>query len=164
MLIVGVVGKDGSIEGILSSRIVTDGTDSTNRIIHMIAESRFKEQIRIVALNGIALAGLNVVDVPALERKLGVKVAIMTRNRPRPTKLLIALKTFAKLKEKSVERRVALVKEQAKIKPVNVNGFYMQSTLERYEASAFATKLYDALRLSHLISSGISNGESTGRV
>ncbi|MDE1868683.1 MAG: DUF99 family protein [Candidatus Micrarchaeota archaeon] len=163
-LIVGVIGKDGTVEGILSSKIKTDGTDSTSKIIRMIAESRFREQIRIVALNGIALAGLNVVDIPRLEKMLGVQAVIITRSRPRPKKLLLALRTFAKLSGQNVDRRIALVRGRAKVKPVNAKGIFIQSTLERHETVSFAAKLYDATRLSHLISSGVSKGESTGRV
>lgn len=160
-LIVGVIGKDKTIEGILSSRIRTDGTDSTAKIIAMIAGSRFREQIKIVALNGIALAGLNVVDVGRLEKRLGVPTVVITRHRPRPSKLIVALKT---LKNRDVSKRISIVKEQAKTKPVLVDGLYMQSMLEPQDASAFGAKLYAAMRLSHLIASGVTNGVSTGRV
>ncbi|MGI0133471.1 MAG: DUF99 family protein [Candidatus Micrarchaeaceae archaeon] len=163
-LIVGVVGKDGSIEGILSSRIRTDGTDSTRKIIKMVEDSRFRDQIRIIALNGIALAGLNVVDIPMLEKKLRVRAVVITRDRPRPAKLLLALGTFSRLRKNDVSKRVQIVEDQAKIKPVRITGLYMQSTLEPHDARTFAPMIYDATRLSHLIASGVSKGESAGRV
>lgn len=163
-LLVGVVARDNKIEGILSGSIAVNGEDSTQRIISMISKTRFKEQIKIVALNGVAIAGLNVVDVQRLEGKLGVETIVFTRARPDPRKLVHALRAFARKNGIDPKERIALVKTQAKRKPESVDGFHMQCLLKSYELKPFAAQSYEMLRIAHLIASGIETGESRGRI
>jgi hypothetical protein len=163
-LMVGVIGRDGVIEGVLSDRIETDGNDATGRIIRMVRKSRFREQVRIVAMNGIALAGLNVVDIPKLEKALGVKAVVLTRGMPRPMKLIRALKEFQRITKTDVKERIGLVREQAKIRPIMVGGFHLQSTVEEGEIKRVAGTAYEMLRIAHLIARGVETGESKGRI
>ena len=163
-LIVGVVGRDGVIEGVLSSSMEVDGDDSTARIIRMVRTSRFSEQIRLVALNGIALAGLNVVNVPQLEKALKVKAVVLTRGRPRPRLLVRALNEFSKVSGKDVGGRISLVKEQAKTESVIAYGFHLQSSIDGSEIKKLAKPIYETLRVAHLIARGVVTGESRGRI
>lgn len=163
-LMVGVIGRDRVIEGILSERIETDGDDATEKIIRMVRKSRFREQVRAVALNGIALAGLNVVDVPKMEKTLKIKTVVLTRGMPRPSKLILALNRFSKTNKRDVRDRIALVKEQAKTTTVKVGGFHLQSAIEKGEISKFANTVYEMLRVAHLIARGVETGESKGRI
>ena len=163
-LIVGVVGRNGVIEGVLSSSIEVDGKDSTASIVKMIDRSRFKEQIRLVALNGIALAGLNVVEIPRLEKALKIKTVVLTRGKPRPRLLVHALDEFAHESGKDVKRRIALVNEQAKIGSVLSAGFHLQSAIEEPEIRRLAKPIYEMLRIAHLIARGVETGESKGRI
>ena len=141
--------------------------DATQSIIRMISKTRFKEQIRIVALNGVAIAGLNVIDIQKLERELNVETIVFTRAKPDPKKLVHALNAFAKkngMKAAEKKDRVSLVREQAKRKPESVEGFHIQCMLKSYELKAFAMQSYEMLRIAHLIASGIETGESRGRI
>jgi hypothetical protein len=133
-------------------------------ITRMVRASRFKEQVRIVALNGIALAGLNVVDIPRLEKALKIKVAVLTRGKPRPRLLVRALNGFSRISGKDVKERIALVRDRAKIKPVKAAGFYLQSTVEKGEMGSVAGSAYGMLRIAHLIARGVETGESKGRI
>lgn len=163
-LIVGIVAREGKIEGILSSSVAVNGEDATKRITSMIAGSRFGEQAKIVALTGIAIAGLNVVDVPALEKALNANTIVFTRARPEPKKLVYALIAFAKKSGTKVKERIALVRKQAKRKTFSVEGFHLQSTMEKHELSAFAAQTFEMLRIAHLVASGMETGESRGRI
>ncbi len=163
-LIVGVVGRDGVIEGVLSGNVEVDGEDSTARIIKMVKRSRFGNQIRLVVLNGIALAGLNVVDVPRLERVLKIKAVVLTRNRPRPSLLVRALDRFSKENGKDVKERIALVEEQAKVESALSFGFHLQSSVEKAEIRKLAKPMFEILRVAHLIARGVETGESKGRI
>jgi uncharacterized protein len=163
-LIVGVVGRNGVIEGILSSSIEVDGKDSALSIIRMVNSSRFKEQIKLVVLNGIALAGLNVVDIPRLENALKIKTVVLTRGKPRPMLLVRALNEFSHESGKEVRERIALVKEQAERESVLSNGFHLQSTIEEPEIRRLVKSIYEMLRVAHLIARGVETGESKGRI
>lgn len=163
-MMIGIVAREHYIEGILSNSVEVNGKDATARIIRMIATSRFREQIKIVVLNGIALAGLNVVDTEELEKSLKIKYIVFTRKKPSPKKLIHALDQFGKKNKIDVKDRISIIKSHAKIKPVAVDNFHLQSTLDKTDIKNFADKAYEALRIAHLIASGVDRGESKGRV
>lgn len=163
-LLVGVIGRDNTIEGVLSGTVRVDGEDSADRISRMIKGSRFREQVRIVALNGIAIAGLNVVDIPDLEKALKVNVIVLTRGKPRPAKLIRALNEYPRLTKTNVKNRIALIKAQAKVNHVANEGFHLESSMERGELRKFAKVAYEMLRIAHLVARGVDSGESKGRI
>ncbi|MEM0149565.1 MAG: DUF99 family protein [Candidatus Micrarchaeaceae archaeon] len=161
--IVAVVAKKDEVEGILSSRIGINATDSTAAILKMIARSRFRDQIKLVVLNGIALAGLNIVDAERLKAK-GLELMVITRHKPRPPKLVYALNTYARKSKVPVGERIKIVKNFAKWKLEKISGFYVKSTMQRSDYTQIYEHALGMLRLSHLIASGISKGESKGRM
>ncbi|MGC8669802.1 MAG: DUF99 family protein [Candidatus Micrarchaeia archaeon] len=162
-VLIAVIAKKSEVEGVLSSTVAINGTDSSNKILEMIKKSRFGNQVRLVVLNGIALAGLNVVDATKLSKN-GFEVMVITRHKPRPSKLVHALSVFAKKSKVDVEERKGIVRDFAKNKPLHANGFYVQSMLNENNAIALSGYAIGALRLAHMIASGISKGESKGRI
>ncbi len=60
VLVVGIVGREGTIEGVLSFRVDADGSDATERLSATIQKTRFRDQIKLIALNGVTLAGPDV--------------------------------------------------------------------------------------------------------
>ncbi len=163
-ILVGIVGRSNTtIEGVLSSKVTVDGTDATSSMITMLLRSRFKDQVRVVALNGIAVAGLNVVDVDKLEAGLGVKVLIMAKSRPRTPKLALALKAFSKKSGADVSGRLAILKN-AHGNTVFNDGMYVQSRCVAGEIAAVLGSSRELLRIAHIIASGLSSGESSGRM
>lgn len=162
VLVACVIARDSLIEGVLSCSVQVDGTDATTRITSMIRKSRFREQVRLLALNGVAIAGLNVVDAGRIARSLGVEFAIVTRKRPRKSLLIRALRRLSYETGMPVESRIALVDEIAKVRRVRLNRMFVQaSTVMDKELSGYA---FSALRVAHLVASGISKGESKGRI
>ncbi|MDE1865643.1 MAG: DUF99 family protein [Candidatus Micrarchaeota archaeon] len=157
VLLVGVVSKQGQVEGILSGRIRTDGDDSARTIEGLVSGSRFRDQVKIVALNGVALAGLNVVDLKHLKSK-GYEHVILTRSRQRHSLLIRAIR-LNKGRNTNKER---LVREQAEIRQLRAGDFYIRASTAL--PKVMVREIYEALRLSHMISNGISTGESKGRI
>jgi endonuclease V-like protein UPF0215 family len=145
------------VEGIVAGKIKTDGEDSTATILKLVAESRFRDQIKLMALNGVALAGLNVVDLKAI-RAAGYDYMVLTRSRQRPNLLIRAIR----LNKGKGSKQEPLVREHAKVKQREIGGFYLRSSAP--VPKGMMIQAFDALRLSHMISSGISTGESKGRI
>ncbi len=110
VLLVGVVARQGQVEGILSGRIMTDGDDSTKIMLKLVSGSRFRDQVKLIALNGVALAGLNIVDLGLLKQR-GYEYAVLTRYRQRPSLLIRAIRLNG---GKNTEKE-RLVNEQAAI-------------------------------------------------
>lgn len=168
VLIVGAVYRNGIVEGVLSTFITKDGTDSTIKLSRMVSKSRFLQQIRIIIIHGTMMAGLNVVDIHSLSRKLGIPVIAVTKRRPNMERVYNALKkssirTFnaKKMIIEKAERAARFSKANIKgetyfIQPAGIDAREAEKTLNRFGVGA--------LRLAHIIGSGIIKGESSGRI
>jgi endonuclease V-like protein UPF0215 family len=90
--IVGVIFRENNLEGVITSKVKKDGKDATNKIIKMIKNSKFKDQIRIVVVHSLMLAGFNVVDLEKIEKDLDVIAIAVEKTRPSKTKVKKSLK------------------------------------------------------------------------
>lgn len=163
-LLIGIVSRRGYIEGVLSSIVSVDGTDSTKTIAQMLNNSKFRDQVRLVVLNGVGVAGLNILDIWKFEKITKTKVLSITRNRPRPALLIKALKAFSKAENKDVGERIALVEKLKVIETIKAKGFYAQTLLKKEDAVKFIPEAYEIIRISHLVARGVGSGESKGRI
>ncbi len=163
-LLVGVISRKKVIEGVVSTSVAVDGTDSADRIAKMINGSRFGEQIRILLLNGLGIAGLNILDIQEFEKLCRVKVLSITRRKPRPLLLIKALKAFSKQEKVDVDERVDAVRRFSRINCFKIKGFYIQTSMDRGSASNFVDEAFERVRLAHLIARGVATGESRGRM
>ena len=58
--VIGVVMRGNSyIEGVLKAEIEVDGIDATPTIINLINRTRYRKQLKVIMLDGIALGGFN---------------------------------------------------------------------------------------------------------
>jgi uncharacterized protein len=80
--IVGVVFAGPRLDGVISGRVRRDGANAARVMARMIAECRFAAHLQLVMLQGIAVAGFNVVDVLALHEQTGLPVLVVARKRP----------------------------------------------------------------------------------
>jgi endonuclease V-like protein UPF0215 family len=163
-ILIGVIFRNGYIEGLLSTSITANGTDSTARIISMVKRSRFGDQIRILLLNGIALAGLNIIDPIKLEKRLSSKVVLLNKRKQNAAELVNALNEFSRRTKANVDNRKAIVERSRNMNTLKVNGLHMQSSIEENYLKRFAETAFKALRVAHIIARGVSTGESKGRL
>jgi endonuclease V-like protein UPF0215 family len=162
-VVFGIIIRSGIIEGALSTRVDVNGCDGTRKILHMISRSRFKAQIKAIALNGIAIAGLNIIDVKKLEDKLGIRVFVITRKKPRVAKLVHALEKFSAANGLESGAQVKIIKDFSKNNPRRLGAFYVQgSSID--DAKNIAPMLFEAVRASHIIARAAAAGESKGRI
>ena len=162
-LLVGVVARPDIIEGVLSFNVTVDGDDSTQIIINKVKGSRFYDQIRLIAINGNTVAGMNVVDIGEVSKKLKMPLVAITRKRPHPGKLKLSIK---KACPKNYKTKAAILERTAKNASVaRIGGYYVQfAGAKRVELRKHVSSCADLLRLAHIIASGISSGESRGRL
>ncbi len=164
VLLVGTVCSRTRLDGVLTSRVRRDGANSTRTMVRMIQASQFRDHIRAVLLQGIAVAGFNVVDVRALHEALGVPVLAIVRRPPdydsihralfarvpgaaRKWKLIVAAGTLEKIRDVYVQR-VGITVDHAR---------------ELLAATTLHGNLPEPLRLAHLIAGGVTTGVSRGR-
>ncbi|VVC03961.1 Uncharacterised protein [Candidatus Burarchaeum australiense] len=162
-MLVGVVCRRGEVEGILTSRVTVDGTDATDRIAEMVRSSRFAPQLRCVLLNSIMMGGFNVVNIRKLSDELGMPVIAITRKRPDRLAAGRAIKKhFADWKQRlAIVRRAGRARECGHKYKVylQIAGTGLAQAEEIVEAYGLGP-----LRLANMIASGVTRGESHGRM
>jgi uncharacterized protein len=164
--IVGVVMRGGYLDGVMRSQVKVDGDEATSVVIDIINRSRYKEQIRVLMLNGIALGGFNVVDLEEVNKKTGIPCISITRDRPDYKAMEKVLKT----KFDDWERRWAIIGHDDLMtvdtghKPLYVRAHGIDDN----EAKRFIVRsilrgaLPEPLRIAHIIATALVKGESKG--
>ena len=162
--LVGVVFSGTRLDGVLSSRVRRDGVNSTARMIELVRDSKFAGHVRAVLLQGIAVAGFNVVDVHALSRGLGVPVLVVARRRPD----LGAIRRALRRTGRGAERKWRLIERAGAMEPlrgvfVQRVGLSLSEAGEMLAATTLHGLLPEPLRVAHLVAGGLGTGASRGR-
>lgn len=161
--VAGVVCAGTRFEGLVWGRVRQDGWDATAVLVRLLAGGKFLPQLHLVLLDGIALGGFNVVDLPALARALDRPCAAVMRRPPDLAAMEAALRRLPR-----PDRRLATL---ARAGPVHrLGGFCFQVQGADPEATAGAlARLTDRgavpepLRLAHLVGAAVRTGESGRR-
>lgn len=162
-LVVGTVFRGGSVlDGLVSTIVKIDGRNSTRKIAAMINKSKFKTHLHCIFLDGIAVAGFNVIDLEKLSKLTGIPVIVIIRSYPDYKKIFSALK---KIKQ---EKKTKLI--QKIHKPIKINQIYCQLVSINKERAkkilditCTRSHIPEPLRIAHIIAGGIATGESKGR-
>lgn len=162
--LVGVVCSRTRCDGVLSTRVRRDGRNSTDRMIEVIRSSAFDGHVRAVILQGIAVAGFNVVDVHGLHDALGIPVLVVARRRPNQARIRRALFDAVP----GAARKWRLIEAAGPMEPVrNVFvqrvGLTVPMARDLLAATTLHGNLPEPLRLAHLIAGGVTTGHSRGR-
>ncbi len=162
--VVGAVFSDLRLEGVLTGKVRTDGVNSTRTLVRLVSESKFAPQLQLVLLQGIALAGFNVIDLHQLHESLALPVMVVARRQPRFEKIRAALLG----RVKGGAQKWALIEKLGPMEPVE--GVFVQRVgISQRDAGRVIRKLAvnanipEPLRTAHLIAGGIASGQSRGR-
>ena len=168
-IIVGVVFRGGDfLDGVLKTEVEIDGMDATKKLINLINNSRHKPQLRVIMLNGITVAGFNLIDIKGLYGQTSLPVIVVNRRKPNLKKIEGALKHF-----KDFEDRWNCIKNAGRIYRMKIEKnkylYYQFKGLKRNEVekiirlSCTRSLIPEPLRVAHLIASAMIKGESGGR-
>lgn len=164
VLIVGTVFSGARLEGVLSSRVRRDGINATARIASMVGESRFFPQLDAIMIQGIALAGFNVVDIGQLNRELDRPVLVVSRKQPDLEAIREALHNRVpggRRKWRLIERAGPM--EAVKNLWVQRAGLSIEKARDLIGEHARNGHLPEPLRTAHLIAGGVVTGQSGHR-
>jgi endonuclease V-like protein UPF0215 family len=162
--IIGAVFNGARLEGVLMARVRRDGANATENVASMIEASRFGSSLQAVLLQGITLAGFNVVDLAALSARLDLPVVTVCRRRPdlgRIRRALLDVVPGGKRKWRLIER----VEPPRKCGDVYAQsvGLAWGETVGLIERFAMHSHLPEPLRTAHLIAGALATGESRHR-
>jgi len=154
------------LESVMKTEVAVDGTDATANLAKMINLSRYKDQIEAVMLDGITLAGFNIVDIEQLSNSTDTPIVTVTRDKPDLDNMRSALtKHFD-----DWESRCALITklELRKVKTEHRPIFVSSYGGDEHELDALVVAatvrgaVPEPIRMAHLIASALVRGESYG--
>lgn len=150
-------------EGMLWGELDRDGHNATDAILHSLTTSKFLPQLHAVLLDGIALGGFNVVDLPTLSNRLQLPCITVMRKPPDMSAITSALNHFTDGAD-----RLALMQQAGTIH--HQAPFYFQAVgcsptiaAQTLAACTDTGHVPEALRIAHLIGSAIKTGQSSKR-
>lgn len=154
--LVGAIYADERLDGVVTTWVTRDGEDATARIAAMLTRSRFAEHVRLVMLDGIAVAGFNVIDLERLCRTTGCPVVAVVRRRPDLDSIRDALIEHLP----GGERRWRAIAALGPVEPVG-EVFMQRAGIDRATAAATVQRHVrhgnapEPLRVAHLIAGGL---------
>jgi uncharacterized protein len=159
------------MDGILSTKIRVDGSNSTKKLIEMVNKSKFRSQLKCILLDGIALGGFNVIDIQKLSEQTGIPVIAVMRHYP-------DIKTIhATLKKLGMAKKIRLLEKAGTIHEVQnigekgrtgkiyaqLAGISIEDATKIIKISCTHSFVPEPIRVAHLIGQGLVFGESRGR-
>lgn len=162
--VVGTVYARLRFTGALVGEVEKDGADATDVLARLIAASKFYENLHLVMLQGIALGGFNVVDVPDLRARLGLPVLVVARRMPDVDAIRDALLNHVP----GGARKWALIERLGPMEPAG-NVYVQRAGLTLAQAEEILARFTveghvpEPLRVAHLIAGAVTDGESRGR-
>ena len=161
--VIGVVFRGGYwLDGVMHTKIAVDGFDATDRIASMITGSSHYKQLRVIMLNGITFAGFNIVDVKALHVATNLPVITVTREKPGFIDIHEALQNLPNSEERweailSAGEPVEVSTRSAEAKVyMQTVGVSKEDAEKILRLTSTRSNIPEALRVAHLIASGIS--------
>ncbi len=162
--VVGAVCSRTRLDGVLSGKVRRDGANATDELVRLVREGKFRGHVRAVLLQGIALAGFNVVDIHRLSDELDVPVVVAVRKHPR----LHLVEDALRERTRGGARKWRLVQAAGLLEPVGPMwiqrvGLTRPQAVDLLRATTLHGNLPEPLRLAHLIAGGVTTGQSRGR-
>jgi len=162
-LIIGAFFRGGEfIDGIVSTRVMVDGSDSTKKITEMVKNSKFYPQIRAIMLDGIAVGGLNIVDIQRLNKATKIPVIVVMRKYPHISEMENALAKISQKTKVSLLRKAGSIHKAGSIF-IQVSGTDLENAKQIIRITCTHSLIPEPIRAAHLIAGGIIFGESRGK-
>lgn len=163
--LIGVVCRGGvQIDGVITTKIRVDGTDVTEKLARAVNESKHKEQLRLIMLDGITFGGFNIVDIEKLHEKTRLPVIVIIRDEPDMKSIEKSLSKF-----KDSKKRWNLVKKAGSVRSFEVKNkvlkgrktiYYQNKGLDNHTCekiinlTALHSVTPEPVRIAHIIASG----------
>lgn len=159
--IFGAAYAGATLHAVLSGQVRRDGRNSTAELVRLCAQT---EHLQLIFLQGIALAGFNVVDIHALHRATGLPVLVVARRPPHPDRIRTALLE----KVPGGARKWALIQQAGEMEAcgrvfVQRAGLSLPEAEQAIQTFALTGVIPEPLRTAHLIAGGVTRGSSAGQ-
>lgn len=159
----GIVCSNDKFEGMLWGEIECDGVDATQNLSNLLVNSKFHPQVSLILIDGIAMGGFNVIDLPLLAETTQRPCIAVMRKTPDMQAIKHALTNF-----EDAAQRMNLIHKAGKIHQLNGHTFQSakiepQVAAEVLDVLTVNGNVPEALRLAHLIGAAVKTGQSSNR-
>ncbi|GAB4352703.1 MAG: DUF99 family protein [Methylohalobius crimeensis] len=163
--VVGAIFTLTRLDGVVCGKVRRDGANATQRLATLVSESRFRDHLQLIMLQGIALGGFNVVDIHCLFDETGLPVMVVCRKRPD----LAAVRRALMEKVSGGKRKWNLIQKAGEPEPmagvhVQRAGIDAETAFRVIGCTAVHSTVPEPLRTAHIIASGITRRRSRQRV
>ena len=162
--VIGVVLRGGYwLDGVMRTQIEIDGMDATEKIGGMITSSPHFGQLRVVMLDGVTFAGFNVVDTSQLRELVDLPIIAVTREKPNFDDIKKALENlpFSEARWKAITNAKDITKVSTRngkhVVYIQVVGIELGMAMRIVRGTATRSNVPEALRVAHLIASGLTS-------
>lgn len=160
--LVGTVCSGTRLDIVVRGDVDRDGSNATLVMAQLVREKKLVH-VRGVLMQGITVAGFNVVDINALAEELKLPVLVVMRKKPRMQLFLDALD-----KVKDAGAKLEVLKRAGPIEAcgglwVHRAGLSLTEAQELIECTTLHGAIPEPLRLAHIIAGGVTRGVSRGR-
>ncbi|MBD3882199.1 DUF99 family protein [Phormidium tenue FACHB-886] len=158
--VAGVICAGTRFEGMLWGQVQADGWDATETLATMLLKSKFLPQLHLVLLDGISMAGFNIIDLPQLAATIARPCVAVMRRMPKMSAIEHALQRIAE-----PQKRLELMQKAGEIHAAppfyfQVSGADPLVTAQVLQRVSDRGHVPEALRVAHLITSAVIKGES----
>ena len=159
--IFGTVYAGKTLHAVVSGRVRRDGRNATAELARLVPGSG--AHLQLIFLQGIALAGFNVVDIHTLHAATGLPVLVVARRRPDLARVRAALLGHVP----GGARKWRLIERAGEMEPcaglhVQRAGLTLDAAEHALRAFAHTSRIPEPLRAAHLIARGVTRGSSAG--
>jgi endonuclease V-like protein UPF0215 family len=161
--VIGIVFRGGYwLDGTMTTEVNIDGMDATEKIAEMVRASPHYAQLRIVMLNGVTLAGFNVVDIAKLSELTGLPVIAITREKPNFDDIRKALTHLPQSESrwKIIENASGLIRVRSRRgeEPIfmQISGISREDAERIVRETSTRSNVPEPLRVAHIIASGLT--------
>jgi len=149
------------LDGFMHIKVQVDGMDATKKLVTMITRSPHYRQLRIIMLNGVTLAGFNVVDITELHRKMKLPIIAVTRDKPDFEDIRRALQHLPETEKrwKAIERAGKIIRVFTRDgeEPIYIHavGISQETAARIVKSTSTRSNIPEPLRAAHIIASGL---------
>jgi endonuclease V-like protein UPF0215 family len=160
---IGVVFRGGFwLDGVMSTKVEVDGFDATDKIASMTINSPHYKQLRVIMLDGVTFAGFNVVDIKRLNAETKLPIIAVTRDRPNLKEIHDALEHLPESEKRwkavmnAGEILEVTTRNESEKVFIEVSGILEEDAKKIVKLTSTRSSVPEALRVAHLIASGVS--------
>jgi endonuclease V-like protein UPF0215 family len=160
--LVGCVCSGTRLDIVVRDTVEKDGDDVT-RVMVKLVQDKALTHVRAVLLQGITVAGFNVVDIHQLSQQLSMPVLVVARKQPRLELIFKAVLAVPGAAQKRALMEAAGPPESCGQVWVQRAGLTLAEAERMLARTTAHGAIPEPLRLAHIIAGGTTTGKSRGR-